>query len=151
VAPPRDPFVNFERMRREIDELFGDVLGGRRVAPRRAGFVPAVDVYYCGDPPRAVITAELAGVDPDSLELEVRGREVLISGRRGVRAPEDRLYQQLEIEHGPFRRAVTLGADVRSEEARASFDNGVLQVELPLVQAGSRSRSVPIEVPDESS
>ena len=138
-------------MRREVDQLFGDMAGGRRLAPRRGGFVPAVDVYYCGDPPQAVVTAELAGVDPESLELEVRGREVLISGERRAQEPENRLYQQLEIATGPFRRVVTLGADVRSEAAEATFDNGVLRVALPLVAAGPRTRSVPIQSPQEPS
>ena len=60
----RDLFANFERMRREMDELFGDVFGGGPRTLRRGGFSPAVDVYYLADPPRAVVRAELAGVDP---------------------------------------------------------------------------------------
>jgi HSP20 family protein len=60
----RDLFANFERMRREMDELFGDVLD-RGLAPRRrGGFSPAVDVYYASDPPRAVVRADLPGIDP---------------------------------------------------------------------------------------
>jgi HSP20 family protein len=39
-----------------MDELFGDAFE-RRLAPRRGGFSPAVDVYYTGDPPRAVVRA----------------------------------------------------------------------------------------------
>ena len=76
VAPDRDLFANFERMRREMDELFGDVFD-RGMAPlRRGGFSPAVDVYYTGDPPRAVVRADLAGVDPAGIALEIRGREL---------------------------------------------------------------------------
>src|SRR5919198_945763 len=107
----RDLFANFERMRREMDELFGDVFD-RRLTPRRHdGFMPAVDVYYAGDPPRAVVRADLAGIDPNEVELEIRGRELVLAGTR--RPPSDgteRVYQQLEIEHGPFRREVSLGA-----------------------------------------
>ena len=61
--PERDLFANFERMRREMDELFGDVFERTGPARRRAGFSPAVDVAYASDPPRAIVTAELAGVD----------------------------------------------------------------------------------------
>ena len=50
----QEPFANFERMRREIDELFGGVFDRSGFAPRR-GFSPRVDVYYCGSPPRAVV------------------------------------------------------------------------------------------------
>ena len=147
--PERDIFANFERMRREMDELFGGVFD-RSLAPhRRAGFTPRVDVSYVGDPPRAIVTAELAGVDINQIDLEVRGRELIISGSRGaLDESEGRVYQQIEIEHGPFRRTIQLGADVAAEEAKATYDDGVLRVELPLVQPDPRSRSVPIQVPD---
>ncbi|MEA2319769.1 MAG: hypothetical protein QOD44_3958, partial [Solirubrobacteraceae bacterium] len=75
MAPERDLFANFERMRREMDELFGDVFERSGLAPRRrGGFSPAVDVFYEGDPARAVVQAELAGIDPDELSLEIEGR-----------------------------------------------------------------------------
>jgi len=145
MPPERDLFANFERMRREMDELFGDVLQRSGVAPRRrAGFSPAVDVYYADDPPRAVVVAELAGIDADELELEIQGRELVLSGHRRAAESEGRLYQQVEIEHGPFRRVVQLGAEVRADEARAVYEDGLLRVELPLAQAAPRS--VPIEV-----
>ena len=59
----RDLFANFERMRREMDELFGDVFGTVGLTSRRTGFSPAVDVFYADDPPRAIVHAELAGID----------------------------------------------------------------------------------------
>lgn len=151
MAPPRDIFANFERMRREMDELFGDVLARPGLTPRRRGFSPSVDVYYCGDPPRAVIKAELAGLDADSLDLEVRGREVVISGHRRPAEAEGRVYQQLEIAHGAFRRTVTLGAEVDADAVRAAYENGVLRVELPLLEPPARTRTVPIEVAEETS
>jgi HSP20 family protein len=143
--PERDLFANFERMRREMDELFGDVFD-RGLAPRRrGGFMPAVDVYYVGDPPRAVVRADLAGIDPRQLELEIRGRELILGGQRVPRgADQERLYQQLEIEHGPFRRVVSLGADVDADRARATYEDGMLVIELPIA-APADPRAVPIE------
>ena len=58
----RDPFANFDRMRREMDELFGDALERSGLSRRRTGQWPPVDVAYASDPPRAIVTAELAGV-----------------------------------------------------------------------------------------
>jgi HSP20 family protein len=144
--PERDIFANFERMRREMDELFGGVFD-RSLAPhRRAGFTPRVDVSYVGDPPRAIVTAELAGIDIGQLDLEIRGRELIISGSRGaLDESEGRVYQQIEIEHGPFRRTIQLGADVAADQAKATYDDGVLRVELPLVQPEQKSHIVPIE------
>jgi HSP20 family protein len=139
----RDPFAQFQRMRREMDELFGEALD-RRLTHRRGGFSPAVDVYYTSDPPRAWVRADLAGIDPAEVALEIRGRELILSGRRRLESGEHRAYQQLEIEHGPFRRVIELSVDVDPEAASASYEDGMLQVELPLARP-SRPRSVPVE------
>src|ERR671915_535676 len=99
VAPSdRDLFANFERMRREMDELFGDVLGGGPMSHRGA-FSPAVDVYYVADPARAVVRAEIPGVRAAEIELEISGRELIIAGhRRPPDAREERIYHQLEVQ-----------------------------------------------------
>ena len=81
VSSSRDLFANFERMRREIDELFGDVFE-RQTGLRGRGFSPSVDVFYVDDPPRAVVKADLAGVDISDVALEIRGRQLLIAGER---------------------------------------------------------------------
>jgi len=147
MPPERDLFANFERMRREMDELFGDVFDRTGLAPaKRGGFSPAVDVFYQGDPPRAVVQAELAGIDPDELTLEIEGRELVIAGHRRPDDAEGRLYQQLEIDFGPFRRVIPLGAEVIPDQARATYTDGILRIELPLARPEVRSRSVPMLV-----
>ena len=143
----RDLFANFERMRREMDQLFGDVFGMSR---RRTGFMPAVDVSYSPDPPRAIVTAELAGIDPADIEIEIEGRKLLLSGSRGVAGSPADVYQQIEIARGPFRRVVELGADVRGHEAKATYEDGMLRIELPLAHERG-ARPVPIARVDDDS
>ena len=138
---PRDPFATFERMRRDMDELFGGVF--ERPTHRR-GFSPRVDVFYEGEPPRAVVCAELPGVDISEVRLEIRGRKLLIAGVRRAQPSHGRVYQQIEIEHGPFRRIVELGADVASDRASANYDDGVLRIEVPLAEREPEGRRVPI-------
>jgi len=133
-------------MRREIDELFGDVFE-RKAGLRGGGFSPSVDVYYVDDPPRAVVKADLAGVDIQDVGLEIRGRQLLIAGERRPAEAAGRLYQQIEIEHGPFRRVVELGAEVAAEEARASYEDGMLEVEIPLARPDQTVRRVRIDGP----
>jgi HSP20 family protein len=145
--PRRDLFTDFERMRREMDEFLGTFWERPMVGPRRArGFSPKVDLYYCGDEtPKAVIKADLAGVPLADVNLEISGRELVISGQRPVQETEGRIYQQVEIETGPFRRVIELSADVNAEGAKATYEDGILRVELPLVERQEQSRRVPVE------
>jgi HSP20 family protein len=142
----RDLLVNFERMWREMDELLGDPFSEARSRALRStsAFAPRADVYYCGEAePKAIVKVELAGVDIDTVSLEISGRELVITGERPVAETEGRVYQQVEIEAGPFRRVVELGTDVVAERARASYEDGILRIELPL--AGQVTTRVPIE------
>src|SRR4051794_41986617 len=77
--PERDLFANFERMRREMDEIFGDVFDRALGTRNRGGFSPAVDVFYEGDPPRAVVHAELAGGDPDEIGVGNEGPGLVVA------------------------------------------------------------------------
>ncbi len=131
-----DPFSDFERMRREMDEFVGAVWDRPLAGPRRVrGFSPKVDVYYCGESsPRAIVKADLGGIPIADVHLEISGRRLVISGERPVQETEGRIYQQLEIETGPFRRVIALSADVRADAARATYEDGILRVELPLVE-----------------
>jgi HSP20 family protein len=143
--PERDLFANFARMRREMDQMLGAGWGRAAYVSRRStGFSPNLDVYYCGDPQRAVVKVDLAGVDLDDVGIELSGRQLAIVGERPVQETEGRVYQQVEIPSGPFRRVVELQADVDAERAKATYEDGVLRIELPLRDPAQASRSVPI-------
>jgi HSP20 family protein len=148
MGTERDLFAGFERMRREMDELFGDVFD-RALAPRRAGFTPRVDVYYTQSPPAAVIAIDLAGITVDELSVDVQGRVVRIAGRRPPAIAAGRVYQQLEIEHGPFERVIELGADVEQEAARATYVEGMLEIELPIARRNVTTHHVPVRRGDQ--
>ena len=93
--------------------------------------------------------------DRDAEEADVAAEAVLVAvllaedevgrGERPVQEIEGRVYQQMEIEAGPFRRVVELNADVVPEEAKATYDDGILRVELPLRPTRAASRRVPID------
>jgi len=144
-VPERDLFVNFARMRREMDQMLGDSWGrGGYVSRRTTGFSPNVDVYYCGDPQRAVVKVDLAGVDLGDVSIEVSGRRLAIVGGRPVQETEGRVYQQVEIPSGPFRRIVELQVEVDADRAKATYEDGILRIELPLRDPADTTRQVPI-------
>lgn len=144
--PQRDLFADFARMRREMDSMLGDAWGRTRYVSRRSsGFSPNLDVYYCGDPQRAVVEVDLSGVALNEVGIEVSGRHLAIVGQRPVQETEGRVYQQLEIPTGPFRRVVELQVEVDAEKASATYEGGVLRIELPLRDPEETARRVPIE------
>lgn len=148
MTSQRDPFADFARMRREMDDLLGDFWdqAGYRSPRQAAVFVPRVDVYYCGDdaPEKAIVKVDLPGVDVDAVNLEVRGRALIITGERPVRETEGRTYQQVELPSGPFKRVVELSTDVAADQAQATYEDGILRVELP-IRLEQGARQVPIE------
>jgi HSP20 family protein len=149
MTQQRDPFADFARMRREMDELLGDFwdqAGYRTRRTQAAAFVPRLDVYYCGEnrPEKAVVKVELPGVSVEAVNLEVQGRTLVISGERPVRETEGRTYQQVELPSGPFRRVVELSVDVAADQAQATYDDGILRIELP-IRLEQQARQVPIE------
>jgi HSP20 family protein len=148
MTSQRDPFADFARMRREMDELLGDFWdqAGHRQRRPVAAFVPRVDVYYCGEgaPDKAIVKVELPGIELEAVNLEVTGRVLVISGERPVRETEGRTYQQVELASGPFRRVVELSLDVDPERAQATYEDGILRVELP-TRVPQAARQVPIE------
>jgi HSP20 family protein len=89
------------------------------------------------------VTAELAGIDPAEIEIEIEGRKLLLSGSRRAAESRTDVYQQVEIARGPFRRVVELGADVRGQDAKATYEDGMLRIELPLAHEVA-ARAVPV-------
>jgi len=143
--PQRDLFADFARMRREMDQMMGNAWGRTRYVSRlTSGFSPNIDVYYCGDPQRAVVKVDLSGVELSEVGIEVSGRHLAIVGERPVQETEGRVYQQLEIPSGPFRRVIELQVEVDAEEASATYEDGVLRIELPLRNTPETTRRVPI-------
>lgn len=144
-VPQRDLFSDFARMRREMDQMLGDAWGRTRLVQRRStGFSPNVDVYYCGEPQRAVVKVDLAGVALGEVGIEVGARHVAIAGQRRQQETEGRVYQQIEIPSGPFRRVIELQLEVDATAAAATYEDGVLRIELPLREPERTTRSVPI-------
>ena len=144
--PQRDLFADFARMRREMDQVMGDTWSRTRyVARRSSGFSPNVDVYYCGDPQRAIVKVDLAGIELSQVGIEVSGRHLAITGERHVQESEGRVYQQIEIPSGQFRRVVELQVEVDADRASATYEEGILRIDLPLRDPNETTRRVPID------
>ena len=132
-------------LRGEIDDLFSELWQVPRFAAR-GSFRPQVDCYRTEDPPEIIVLVELPGVDPDEVQIVATPQALLVAGERRRPRAEGRLYQQMELDYGPFRRELALSVDVDPERGRASYEHGLLTIVLPLAQRSPKPAKVPIEV-----
>lgn len=97
---------------------------------RDFGFRPAVDIYE--DEAGIHVKAELAGVKPDDVKVNVENRILTISGERKFENEEKREgYHRVERMYGTFNRSFALPAEVKAEEIDAKMADGVLTVLIP--------------------
>jgi HSP20 family protein len=127
----------------EIQELFDELWQLPRFARPRQGFRPHVDVVRHEKPPELVVVAELAGVDPASVNVILDDQLLVLAGER--KRPHSRgRYEQMEIDYGPFQRHVALSEAVDAERARAEYRRGLLTIVLPI--AVKRRRPAKVEI-----
>lgn len=104
---------------------------------------PSVDVLDRGT--EFVIKADLPGYSPENIAITVDENSVQISGEtREEREVKEGSYQLRERNYGSFSRTIPLPAAIKTEEAKASFKNGVLEIRLPKVEA-PKGRRLQIE------
>jgi len=120
-----NPLAEMERLQREMNRLF-DTAGNERVTTE----YPAVNIWTCPD--KALLTAELPGVEPATLENTVKNDTVTIRGNRKEEAlPEGHTYLRRERGSGAFVRSFALPFRVEAGKVQAHYQTGILQVTLP--------------------
>ena len=123
-----------DRLPEEIEELFAELWQVPRFAGLRHGFRPNVDCFHTDDPHALTVVIEVPGVDPATLQVIAADRMLVVAGERKRPQGPARVYQQMEIDYGPFRRLVRLHEDVDPEGARAEFDRGMVTITLPVAE-----------------
>lgn len=137
---------DIDRLQGEIEELFADLWQVPRFSGFRHGWRPPADCFLTDEPHELVIVVELAGVDPDSITIAVEEKALTISGQRNRPRVRGQVYQQAEIEYGPFERRIQIQHEVASDSATASYEAGILRITLPIAKRASRGPRVAIVV-----
>jgi len=89
------------------------------------------------DESRLIARVEIPGMEKDELNIEIRDDQLVISGeKRFERENTQGRWRVLQCAYGSFHRRIPLPCPVKDEEARASYKNGVLRIELPKRTAG---------------
>jgi HSP20 family protein len=158
-AATTNPFTLMQRMSEDMDRLFGQFGFGRTglgLGPSWSAFpgsdisdpsqsfgslqnlwTPQIETTQRGD--RLVVRADLPGVDKDDVHVEVENGVLTISGeRRDERKEEREGFFRSERTYGQFFRAIPLPDGARTDECDAKFNDGVLEVSLPLPRQEER-------------
>jgi HSP20 family protein len=113
-----DPF-------RDLDRLAAGLFDTRR-GPRRM----PMDLYRDGD--HYILTADLPGIDPGSVDIDVDGQLLTIRAERTLTSGDDVKWITREREAASFLRQLNLGQGIDTERISASYNNGVLSVTIPV-------------------
>lgn len=141
-----DPFGGLSRMRDEIDRMFEDFFTGRPGLARTGeGLrVPSVDIEETDE--SVVVRAELPGVKKDDLDIEVTPDALTIRAEMSEEKEQrDRRFYRRERSWGMFQRTVPVPVEIKSDAAKASFKDGLLEVTLPKVEPEEKAESVRIK------
>jgi len=144
------PLSLMRRMMGDMDRLFG-AFGGASILPRvdesfeRTFWAPQIDVFERGN--ELVIHADLPGLREEDLRITADRGLLTISGQRTQERTNEQQggMRYSERSFGSFQRSVALPEGTDTDQIRASFENGVLEVTAPIPeQARSKGREIPI-------
>jgi HSP20 family protein len=128
------PFEELRGLQREMNRLFD----GYEREPEWSRF-PVLNVW--GNNEQVVVTAELPGVDTDAVEISVVSNQLTIKGERmSEPLSEGVICHRSERKTGKFVRTVHLPFSVENEKVTATYDKGVLTIDMPRSEAAKPKR-----------
>lgn len=139
------PFTLMRRMSEEMDRMFADALSGfpGSGSGRGGNWSPAIEVKQQGD--QYIVCAELPGLKKEDVKVELQENALVIQGERKFENEENTGgVHRTERRYGQFYRAVPLPEGAEADKARARFENGMLEVSIPVAVQNPR-REIPIE------
>lgn len=129
----------------ELGRFFEEFFSGM---PLMAGTTPgtwAPAIAFSETPQAYVLKAELPGLNPDQVDIQVSDDAVVIKGERKEEKKEEKEnYLRSEMSYGSFMRRVGLPSNVDPERTEATMDKGVLTIKLPRT-SGAKSRSIKVK------
>ena len=121
-----DPFREMTTLQDQFDRLWRGAAESRR----SESWLPAVDVFDTRD--AVVLKAELAGMDPADIQIEVEDNVLTIKGERKFEEKVDgERYYRVERRFGAFQRSLALPQGVKADDVSAQYEDDILEVRVP--------------------
>lgn len=128
------PFSDFAELRHRLDQAFRDLSDGVQ-----RGWTPSVDLIRKED--QLVLRADLPGIKPDEVKIEIEDDVLTVSGEHREEKEEKReQYMRRERRYGSFSRSMVLPKGVKAEDIHASSKDGVLEVTVPIPKAEQKQK-----------
>lgn len=135
-----DPFRDLDRLQSEMNRLFEGVIaptgerGTGQMTQSTRVWSPAVDVAESQTD--IVLRAELPGIKPEDVDIELTGDTLTLRGERKFESEERKDdFVRVERSYGRFQRSFTLAVPVNADAVKASYKDGVLEIHLPKSEA----------------
>jgi HSP20 family protein len=129
------PFQDLDEIERRLDEGFGQWLtpkAWRRFPLAEKEWLPAFEMFEKED--KFVVKAELPGMKQEDVDISVTDSMLSVKGeKRSEREAKEEDYYFSERSYGSFLRSIDLPSNVDTEKIEASFDDGVLVIDLPKI------------------
>ena len=138
-----NPFTLMRRMSEEMDRTFAQLSTGQGDGDT-AAWTPNVEVREQNG--NYVVRADLPGINPDDVKVEVTDDGLLIEGERKREHEEQQGgIRRTEVQYGYFARVIPLPDGANVQQANARFDNGVLEITVPVPQQETNRRQIPVQ------
>jgi HSP20 family protein len=138
------------RLSEDFDELFGQVFGNGLVPGMPAAlappvdFIPAVETFERDG--KLVVRADLPGLSPQDVVVEVANGVLTLSGeRQEKREVGEKGMRRTELRYGRFMRSIPLPEGTRETDIRANFASGVLEITVPISDEAQASRKIEVQ------
>ncbi len=131
-----NPFAELERIRREFDKLLEEFTP--TVAIEKV-FSPAIEVYETDK--EVVVKAELPGIKKEDVEVTIKDNTLHIKGeKKEEREEKTETVHIVERAYGKFERTISLPKDVKLEDIKAEYKDGVLEIKLPKAETAKETK-----------
>ncbi|HEY6196658.1 MAG TPA: Hsp20/alpha crystallin family protein [Candidatus Eisenbacteria bacterium] len=141
---PRRNGNDLTSLRTEVDRLFEDFFTPVPLKQDWASLTPPVDVEET--PEAYVFRADLPGVSSKDVKVTVIGDTLTLRGERKREEKQDESsLHRIERMYGSFERSFTLGTPVRSDQVKAAYRDGVLEIRVPKADE-ARPREIEVQV-----
>src|SRR5437667_10474908 len=124
-----EPFRDLANFQNQINRIFQDYGRGSDELLTSGTFVPPVDVYE--DEHNITLKLEVPGIEEKDLDIKLENNTLTVRGERNFEKEEkEENFHRIERRYGAFARSFTLPNTVDSDNAQASYENGILKIKL---------------------